>query len=151
MCLCAVLDHIHCNLRAGVRGRFVGRSCFLIENATYWEQAFTGASIPNGKAYWTTMQRQGITPVGVEAPSIFVHVHEEKRKRKKKLVAAVLCSQVFVKEPRRHIKEETDSHLCPMRTHPSIPQGENRPQCIYLQPKAWEAGRPQWKLIWGNC
>lgn len=38
-----------------------------------------------------------------------------------------------------------------VKTHPSIPQGENIPQGIYLQPKAWQAGRPRWKLLWGNC
>lgn len=74
------------------------------------------------------MQRQGIALVGAEASRILGHIHHQKTQA----YTTALCSQILVKVPGRHMKEEERD----MKTHPSIPQGENIPQGIYLQPKA---------------
>jgi len=52
------------------------------------------------------VRRERITPVGVEAPRTFGHTYQLKEQAH----TAALCSQIFVKEPRRHIKE-TDTPL----------------------------------------
>lgn len=102
MCLSAVLDHTHCKIKACACG-----DC--------WVKVSSGTKCHlqhHGRTYWTHVQRQGITPVGAEASRILGHIHHQKTQA----YTTALCSQILVRVPGRHMKEEerdTWRHILP--------------------------------------